>query len=87
MRDNATDTIDAEIKSRLSVADEAMGLLRGTFLAATQVANITFPKMVVAQPLPSERQGSALRRWGGSVCLHTRGTSSAAASGLAQSSM
>ena len=48
MLDNATGTIDVENKSRLSVADEAMGLLRGIFLAATQVANITFPRIVVA---------------------------------------
>ena len=48
MRGNATVTIDVENKSRLSVADEAMGLLRGTFSAATQVTNITFPKIVVA---------------------------------------
>mgnify|MGYP000149418690 CR=1 FL=1 len=66
MRDNATDKIDVENKSRLSVADEAMGLLRGTFLAATQVSNVTFPRIVVAaQSRQTEGATDAQRATGG----------------------
>ncbi len=48
MRGNATETIDAENKSRISVADEAMGLIRGALLAATHVSNVASPRIVVA---------------------------------------